>query len=134
MLALALLLAACGTGALPDAVAMPPGSRQWIINVDNQSGQDAHLLVASDAGQPGEQVGNATPAIVPPRTKRDVVFSVPPGEAWAIFVSPMAERALLTAADVPPDVAGRLPISIVIEPSGDGFVSLPGDLPGWFGR
>ena len=135
LLVLAFLLTACGTGAIPGDVAMPNGSRQWIINVDNQSGEDARLIVALGNVEIGEQVGNATPAVVAPRTKRDVVFAVPPGDEWAIFLTTAQRGAMLTANDVPLDVAGKLPISLVIDVNGDSFIELPGALPpGWLGN
>ena len=130
-----LLLAGCGTGVLPAQLEMPAGSRQWIIRVENQSDQDARLFVAEDQSPMGDLVGNANPATVPPRTTTDVRFTVPPGEGWAIFVNPTAERGpLLIEADVPPDVAGRLPIGFVVDKNGDIFMGTEGNLPGWFGN
>ena len=132
----ALALVGCGTGLVPGETVMPPGSRQWIINVDNQSAQDARLLIALDTMPVGALVGTADPATVPPNTRRDVVFTVPPGRDWAIFVNPSAERGpLLLAMDVPPAVAGRLPVSFAIDARGEPSMSLPGGLgPGWMGE
>ena len=97
---LVVALTACGTDLL--APAPEPGSRQWIIGVTNQSGQEARLVLAEDAGTMGEAVGRVEPSIVPPQTEMDVVFTVPPGEGWAIFVNPGPDDGpLVLAADVP---------------------------------
>ena len=135
LIALAVFLSACGTGILPGEVAMPAGSRQWIINVDNQSAQDARLLVALDTMPVGERVGTANPPVVPPNTRLDVLFTVPPGQGWAIFVNPSAERGpLLLASDVPPDATGNLPVSFSIGPGGEPSMTAPGGRPGWMGE
>lgn len=133
VLLVSLLLTACGTGLIPGDVAMPNGSRQWIIDVDNQSGRDALLFVAVDAMEMGDVVGIADPPTVAAHTRRDVVFTVPPGELWAIFVNPSPQRGpLLLAVDVPPGVTGRLPISVAIDPNGEPSMSVP-SMPGWMG-
>ena len=133
---LALLTAACGTGLVPGDPAMPAGAREWIISVENQSGQPARLMVALDTSPVGELVGTAVPSEVPPNTTQEVVFTVPPGQAWAIFVNPSAQRGpLILAMDVPPDARGRLPVSISVSPNGDPGASLGPDAgPGWFGN
>jgi hypothetical protein len=132
---LAIVLAGCGTGIIPGDVAMPAGSREWIISVDNQSAEGARLLVALDTMPVGDLVGTANPAVVPPNTKSDVVFHVPPGQAWAIFVNPSSERGpLLLASDVPPDVAGQLPITFHVDARGDPSMSIPNVEPGWMGE
>lgn len=114
---------------------MPAGSRQWIITVDNTSAEDALLMVAADTMPVGELVGTAMPAAVPPKTTVDVVFNVPPGQGWAIFVNPTAQRGpLLLASDVPPNVVGRLPIQFAVDVQGNASMSLPADLPGWMGN
>ena len=134
-IALVLVLAGCGTGIFPGDVAMPAGSRQWVIQVDNQSAQDARLVVAADMMPVGELVGTATPAVVPPKTTVDVVFNVPPGQGWAIFVNPSPQRGpLLLPQDVPADFAGELPIEVVIDVNGEPFTSMPGNMPGWMGN
>lgn len=71
-----------------------------------------------------------------PRTKVEVVFTVPPGSDWAIFVNPSPERGpLLIARDVPLGVTGRLPISFGVDRQGNFWVAAPGGLgPGWFGE
>jgi hypothetical protein len=132
----ALVLAGCGTGLIPGESVMPPGSRQWIVNVDNQSAEVARLIVAEDAQTMGATVGTADPPIVPPNTRRDVVFMVPPGQGWAIFVNPTPQRGpLLIAPDVPPDVSGRLPITFIIDPRGEPGMMVPGNPgPGWLGE
>ena len=133
------ILGGCGTGILPEEVvgpAMPAGSREWIIEVDNQSAQPARLMVAEDTVPVGDVVGTADPAQVPPNTKQDVVFAVPPGQTWAIFVNPSPQRGpLILAMDVPPDAQGRLPVSIIVSPNGDPGAALGPDAgPGWFGN
>jgi hypothetical protein len=132
----ALALGGCETGLIPEETVMPPGSRQWIINVDNQSGEDARLFVALDTMPVGDLVGIADPPTVPANTRRDVVFTVPPGQDWAIFVNPSAQRGpLLLAMDVPPDVTGRLPITFAIDARGEPVMGAPGGLgPGWLGE
>ena len=130
----AVVTAGCGIDALPAELAMPAGSREWLISVQNCSSMPAELSVAEDTVPVGESVGTVEPSSVPSKTTRDVVFTVPPGEGWAIFVNPNAERGpLILATDVPPDAAGRLPVSIHIGPNGELAVSVePG--PGWFGN
>jgi len=133
--ALALLLAACGTGLLPDEPILEPGGRRWIITVENLSAQPARLMVAEDGLDMGDLVGTAEPNSVPANTTRDVVFTVPAGEGWAIFVNPSNERGpLVLAIDVPRHVTGRLPLSIQVGPNGDPTASVgAGAGPGWFG-
>jgi hypothetical protein len=135
--AVTVMLAGCGMGVItgdPARPAMPAGSREWIIEVDNQSAQPALLMVAEDTMPVGQLVGVADPPQVPPKTKQDVVFSVPPGQTWAIFVNPGPERGpLILAMDVPPDAEGRLPVAIVISPNGEPG-AMSGDNPGWFGN
>ena len=129
-------LGGCGTGVLPGDPALPPGSREWIISVDNQSAQPARLLVAEDTAPVGDLVGTANPAQVPPGTKQDVVFKVPPGQTWAIFVNPSPQLGpLILARDVPADVHGRLPLMIIVGQNGDPSVGVDADAgPGWFGN
>lgn len=135
--AMTLWLVACGTGLLPgDPAALGPGARQWIITVENQSAEPARLMVAEDQGLAGDLVGTAEPSSVPPKTTQDVVFTVPAGESWAIFVNPTNVRGpLILSADVPRDITGKLPLSILIGPDGEPGAALQGDLgPGWFGE
>jgi hypothetical protein len=135
-LAVIFILGGCGTGLLPGDPALPPGSREWIISVDNQSAQPARLMVAEDTAPVGDLVGTANPAQVPPGTKQDVVFKVPPGQTWAIFVNPSPQLGpLILARDVPANVQGRLPLSIFVGPNGDPSVGVDADAgPGWFGN
>ena len=123
-------------GVLPGDPALPPGSREWIISVDNQSAQPARLMVAEDTMPVGDLVGTANPAQVPPGTKQDVVFKVPPGQTWAIFVNPSPQLGpLILAQDVPADAQGRLPLSITVLSNGDPSVGVDADAgPGWFGN
>lgn len=130
------ICAGCGTGILPGDPMLQPGSRQWIISVAHQSGQDARLFVAEDGPQMGDAVGRSEPSTVPPNTTVDVIFTVPPGDGWAIFVNPGGDRGpLILASDVPPNVSGKLPVTILISANGEPGASLPGDVgPGWFGH
>lgn len=132
---LVIICAGCGTAILPGDRMPEPGSRQWIITVDNQSGQAARLFVAEDAGPMGDLLGRAEPSTVPPKTTHDVIFVVPPGDGWAIFVNPRPDRgALILSRDVPPNVSGKLPVTIHIGPDGEPGVVVPADVgPGWFG-
>ena len=92
------------------------------------------LFVAKDGPAMGEAVGTADPATIPPGATRDVVFTVPPGDGWAIFVNPAPTTgALIGAHDVPPDRAGKLPLEISIDANGQPGVSAPA-APGWFGQ
>lgn len=130
LLAAAWLLAAC-TVLTP----VPPGGRQWIITVDNDSNAPVKLFVAEDESPMGDTVGTAMPDTVPPGAKVDVVFTVPAGRTWAIFVNPTNERGpLVLAQDVPANVTGKLPLTITVNGQGEPGASLPGDLPGWFGN
>jgi hypothetical protein len=111
-----------------------PGAREWIVNVENQSADEAHLFVAADTGALGELVGTAVPASVPAGATQAVVFSVPAGSGWAIFVNPSpVSGPLITAQDVPPEAAGALPMTIIVQPGGAAVVSAP-SAPGWFGN
>jgi hypothetical protein len=121
-----------GCGAL--APILEPGSREWIITVQNDSNQPAVLVVAEDMGTPGQVVGSADPPTVPPRTSMEVAFRVPPGEGWAIFVNPGPGLGpLILAQDVPPNAAGDLPLTMFVAEDGSPSVSAPGE-PGWFGN
>src|SRR5688572_8989240 len=127
-LAVTLILGGCGMGVLPGDPALPPGSREWIISVDNQSAQPARLMVAEDTAPVGDLVGTANPAQIPPGTQQDVVFKVPPGQTWAIFVNPSPQLGpLILARDVPADAHGRLPLSIIVQANGDPSVGVDAD-------
>jgi hypothetical protein len=130
------LATGCGTGILPGDPMLEPGSRQWIIPVQNESARQAVLLIAEDAPSMGDVVGRVEPSTVPPNTTLDVVFTVPPGDGWAIFVNPGPDRgSLIGAADVPPDAEGRLPVTIIIAANGDPGAAISADAgPGWFGN
>jgi hypothetical protein len=130
--AVALTLTGCGIAPIDP---LNPGARQWIIPVDNRSNLPVVVAVAKDVAPMGNLMGTAVPNPVPPLAKVDVVFTVPPaGQDWAIFVNPGPNRgALITARDVPPGRAGRLPISIGVDAKGEPFVSVPNE-PGWFGQ
>ena len=129
--AIALVAVGCGTSL---DLLRPPGTREWIIPVHNASARPAILVVATDGPGMGAAVGSASPATVPAGATIDVVFTVPPGDGWAIFVNPGPNLgALIGARDVPPDRSGRLPLSISIGANGDPSVSAPAG-PGWFGQ
>jgi len=147
--ALAVIVAATGCSALIPGPEPLVGGRHWIITIDNQSAQPASLLVAVD-GAPGPNtnigptVGRVTPSTVAPHAVMDVTFEVPSGDfkattgdTWAIFVNPgrPGEGPLILGTDVPPDVVGKLPITIFIQRDGSPATEIPGDVPpGWFGN
>ena len=135
-LAIVCSLAACGVMPNPVADPLPePGARRWIITVENMSAQPAALFVAEDVSPMGRSVGTVVPNSVPAGATQDVVFTVPPGQGWAIFVNPGPNLGpLILAQDVPPGVSGVLPLTIGIGPDGSPYASIPGELPGWFGN
>jgi hypothetical protein len=111
-----------------------PGAREWIVSVENQSTRDAFLFVAMDESPMGELVGTAVPASVAAGATQRVVFTVPDGSGWAIFVNPSPTAGpLITAQDVPMDASGVLPMTIMVQSSGMPVVSAP-SAPGWFGN
>lgn len=128
----AVLLAACEVvGINPLA---PAGSRTWVIPVENGSARPAILAVAEDGGVPGRPMGTANPSSVAPGARVDVMFTVPAGTAWAIFVNGGPQVGpLISAQDVPAGAAGRLPLTIRVQANGDPSVEVP-SLPGWFGN
>ena len=132
-IALFVALVAMACDAVPQV--LHPGSRVWIIPVDNMSGRPAVLAVAKDGSPMGDIVGTAQPAVVPAHQKVDVIFTVPPDrQGWAIFVNPSPTLgALIGASDVPPGASGRLPLSISVDDAGNPAVTVPGG-PGWFGN
>jgi hypothetical protein len=116
-IATAVLVAVTVVGCFRSA--LPAGWRQLIVTVENQSAQPATLLVAEDGPVMGPPVGTADPGVVPAGVTMDVVFGIPPGAQWAIFVNPVPERgALLGAADVDENAVGRQPFTILIGESG----------------
>lgn len=128
----ALALGACGLPSVEFLRA--PGSRQWIIPVVNDSNRPVLVAVARDESPMGQLVGSAEPGVVPPFSNIDVVFTVPSGFGWAIFVNPGANvGALITSGDVPAGRSGRLPLQIAVDRNGNPSVSAPAE-PGWFGN
>jgi hypothetical protein len=120
-----------GAGVAPG---LPAGSRQWIVSVQNKSARPATLVVAEDAPAMGRTVGIADPGVVPAGITMDVVFGIPPGSGWAIFVNPGPGRGpLVTSGDVPMNAVGKMPFKIVIEADGSPGAQVPG-FPGWFGN
>ena len=112
----AVMLAGCfGSG-------LPAGWRQLIITVANHSSQPATLVVGDDRpgmGGPARPVGTVDPGVVPAKVTMDVLFGIPPGSGWAIFVNPSPEYGpLIRAADVPENAAGRQPFTISIGEGG----------------
>ena len=132
VMAIACCLAGCGVlnvGPQPE-----PGARQWIITVENLSSEPATLVVAEDLQTMGRSVGTAVPSSVPAGATQDVVFTVPPGRGWAIFVNPGPNAGpMILAQDVPPGATGVLPITIGIDQDGAPYSSVPGE-QGWFGN
>jgi hypothetical protein len=96
------LVVVAGCDVAPFGPAVPPGGRTWTIKVINRSPRPATLVVAIDGLGAGRVVGTANPGVVPPGTTVDVVFGVPPGDGWAIFVNPGPNMGpLLLPTDVP---------------------------------
>ena len=123
-------------GACDVAAQIPrPGSRVWVIPVQNLAGRPAVLAVAEDESPMGDLVGTAQPGIVPAGQTVDVTFTVPAEQqGWAIFVNPTPNvGALIGSRDVPPGVSGRLPLTIMVDAQGNPSVSVPNE-PGWFGN
>jgi hypothetical protein len=115
--ATAVLVAVTVVGCFGSGV--PAGWRQLIVTVENQSAQPATLIVAEDGPVMGRPVGTVDPGIVPAGVTMDVVFGIPPGSRWAIFVNPRPEYGpLLMPADVPENAVGRQPFTITIGESG----------------
>ena len=114
--------------------AMPAGSREWVISVENMSAEPARLFVAEDEAPMGQAVGTAVPNTVAPGATELVTFTVPPKQGWAIFVNPSPELGpLILARDVPLNARGALPLTITVDRNGTLMVSVP-DEPGWFGN
>jgi hypothetical protein len=119
---------------MPGPLSMPPGSRQLAVSVENASERRALLFVAQDEQPMGDLVGTAAPAMLPAGITSGVVFTVPPGQGWAIFVNPTSRTGpLVTAQDVPADASGQAPFTIRIV-DGVPVVSMPNLEPGWFGN
>ena len=114
--------------------ALPAGSRELLISVENQSAQPARLFVAEDEFPMGEAVGTAVPDTIAPGATERVTLTLPPGQNWAIFVNPTEEvGALIHWADVPPDAGGAVPLTITVQRNGLPTVAVS-DGPGWFGN
>jgi hypothetical protein len=108
---LAAQVAACG---FVDVT--PPGSRQLVITVQNLTQAPVGLFVAEDGSPMGQEVGTADPSTIPPGMGRQVVFTVPPDQQWAIFVDPGPDDGgLISARDVPPNANGALPFTIWVD-------------------
>jgi hypothetical protein len=119
---------------MPGPAIMPPGSRQLVVSVENESERRALLFVAQDEGTMGDLVGSAAPAMLAAGMTSNVVFTVPPGQGWAIFVNPTRGTGpLVTVQDVPGDASGHVPFTIRIV-DGLPMVAMPDMAPGWFGN
>jgi hypothetical protein len=122
------IVAACGVMGIA-----PPGSRHLFFPVENKSSVPASLFVAEYDSPMGRTVGTAVPTTVPPGLTQDVIFTVPSGESWAIFVNPGPDSTgLIGARDVPPSMSGALPFRISVGENGDPTVTVSGD-PGSLG-
>ena len=132
VLLVATWLAACNAIDLGPPV--PGGMRRWVIPVDNQSGRPARIDVAVDGAGMGRIVGTVSPNVVPAGATVDVVFGIPPGGGWAVFVNAGPNvGALIAASDVPPAAQGQLPLKIHVAADGSPSVEAPNQ-PGWFGN
>jgi hypothetical protein len=88
-----------------------PGGRLWTVTVVNDSAKPAALVVAEEtnAGLAGRLVGTVTPSVVPAGATLDVIFALPPGDGWSIFVNPGPDMGpLLLSNDAP--LAGEIRI------------------------
>ena len=113
---------------------MADGLRRWVIPVENQSARPVTVVVAEEGRQKGRTVGTTSPGVVPPGATVDVVFGVPPGRNWAVFVNAGPNiGSLISATDVPPAAQGELPLKITVGLDGNPSVSAPNQ-PGWFGN
>ena len=132
VLVVATWLAACSAIDLGPPV--PGGMRSWVIPVDNQSGRPAVIEVAEDGPRKGNIVGTVSPSTVPPGATVDVVFGIPQGAGWAVFVNSGPNiGSLISATDVPPAAQGQLPLKIHVSADGSPSVEAPNQ-PGWFGN
>ena len=125
--------AVLAAGCLPGP-AMPAGSRELIIDVNNHSDAPAVLEVAgqgfgtNEALMPvgrGRWVGLARPMIVPPNSSQPVSFFVPPDDRWSIYAN---GGELIMEIDVRGHT-GKLPISIEIDPTRQPGWTSPRDWP-----
>lgn len=132
----AIVVALAGCDALDIGPGMPEGVRHWVVTVENWSPRPAMLLVAEDGGVMGPAVGTANPSVVQPGATVDVVFGIPAGLGWGIYVNREPGMGpMVTASDVPRDAAGRMPFKILVDPDGDSGAEVPGPaVPGWFGN
>lgn len=120
---------------MPGPAFMPAGSRQLVVSVENTSEREALLFVAKDEGTMGALVGTAAPAMLPAGKTADVVFTVPPGQGWAIFANPTTDSGpLIVSPDVPEDASGRVPFTIMIVDGVPTVFFAPGTPSGWFGH
>jgi hypothetical protein len=120
--------------SLPPAPEMDPEARVFSIPVSNTSGEPVELFVASNTQPTLLLVGTVEPNTVAPGQTEDVVFTVPEGEGWAIFVNASFDMGpLIIASDFPPDASGQLPIEIHIDQFGSAGIQMFGDTEGWFG-
>ncbi len=103
------------------------GSRQLVIMVNNMTKAPVDLFVAEDGSPMGQEVGTAVPSTIPTMSGREVVFTVPSGERWAIYVNPGPDGGgLISARDVPPTASGALPFTIWVDEGVEPIVVGPG--------
>jgi len=131
VLVAAFALAGCESGGFAGS---PAGSRSLVVTVENASPWDATFMVGETVPITGRPVGTAVPEVVPPGVTADVTFHVPAGLNWSIYVNPgPGQEPQVTASDIPPDAAGKMPFSLGIAENGALGVSRQLDVPGWFG-
>jgi hypothetical protein len=120
--------------SLPPAPEMGPDARVFSIPVNNTSEEPAELFVASNAQPTLLLVGTVEPNTVAPGQTEDVVFTVPQGEGWGIFVNSSFDMGpLILAPDIPPEASGQLPFEIIVDQFGSAGIQMFGDTEGWFG-
>ena len=98
---------------------VPLIGRQLAFTVSNQSGRPARLIVGH-MGDLRAPVGIAFPAVIAPRTRQEVVFTVPDTNDWAIWVNPDDPKGgeLMGWHDIR-RCFGRVALAIEIGPRGD---------------
>ena len=105
----------------------PAGSRQLVITVHNMTKARVQLFVAENGSPMGQEVGTADPSTIGSRMGREVVFTVPPGDRWAIFVDPDPDDdGLISARHVPPNASGAIPFTIWVDEGVEPLVVGPG--------
>lgn len=98
---------------------VPIIGRQLAFMVANQSNRPA-LLIVGRMGFARPPVGNVFPPVIAPRTRQEVVFTVPDTNDWAIWVNPDDPRGgeLMGWHDIR-RCFGRVALGIEIGATGD---------------